>query len=68
MGGFDFAYWNNQLEGADGTAETSGLYYEYGIQFPSERKDGQTTYYNFSQDFDNDWNEDEQGWGTNNNN
>jgi len=45
MGVFDYTYWNNQLEGADGTGETSGLYFDYNMQFPSERLEGSTSYY-----------------------
>lgn len=50
MGVFDFTYWNNQLEGADGTGETSGLYFDYGQQFPSERIESTTEYYDTSID------------------
>lgn len=51
MGAFDFAYWNLQLEGDD---DREGLYDQYLTQFPSERIDGQTSYYNFSDDFPGD--------------
>ena len=49
MGGFDFAYWNAELEG---TGNKMGLYDQYLLQFPSERIDGDTTYYNISDDYD----------------
>jgi len=52
MGIFDYTYWNNLLEGADGTGETSGLYFDYTSQFPSERLDGSTTYYDTTGDTD----------------
>mgnify|MGYP003440638105 CR=1 FL=1 len=52
MGVFDFTYWNTQLEGADGTGETSGLYFDYGTQYPSERMDGSTSYYDTSGNMD----------------
>lgn len=48
MGAFDFAYWNLQLEGDD-THE--GLYDKYMNDYPSERIEAQTDYYNFSDDF-----------------
>jgi hypothetical protein len=51
MGAFDFAYWNLQLEGDDNTL---GLYDQYLMQFPSERIEGQTDYYNVSDDFPGD--------------
>jgi hypothetical protein len=47
MGGFDFNYWNLQLEG---NQNQEGLYDQYERQFPSERQEGQTTYYNFNDD------------------
>lgn len=52
MGVFDYTYWNTQLEGADGTGETSGLYFDYSLQFPSERLDGSTTYYDTTGNMD----------------
>jgi len=64
MGGFDFSYWNLQLEGNGNNIE--GLYDQYERQFPSERTEGQTDYYNFSDDF-NGLDEDELGWGTDTN-
>ena len=45
MGVFDYTYWNNMLEGADGTGENTGLYADYATKNPSERLDGSTTYY-----------------------
>lgn len=45
MGIFDYTYWNTQLEGADGTGENTGLYADYLAQFPSERLESTTTYY-----------------------
>jgi len=55
MGVFDYTYWNNMLEGADGTGENTGLYAEYATKNPSERIDGTTTYYRMSgNSFDND--------------
>ena len=51
MGIFDYTYWNTQLEGADGTGENTGLYADYLAQFPSERLESTTTYYDTS---DND--------------
>lgn len=63
LGMFDFEYWSIMLDG-DGD-KNDGLYSQYEDQFPSERREGQTTYYNFSSDFD-DYNDDESGWGTNN--
>jgi hypothetical protein len=48
MGGFDFTYWNLQLEG-DGRNQL-GLYEQYGNQYPSEREESQTDYYTFSSD------------------
>lgn len=69
MGGFDFAYWNLQLEGnLSQGGEQEGLYDQYERQFPSERKEGQINYYTFSQDLDYDYDDDESGWGTNNSN
>lgn len=60
MGGFDFTYWNLQLEGNE---NQEGLYDQYERQFPSERQEGQTDYYNFTDDF-GDLDNDELGWGT----
>jgi len=58
IGGFDFAYWNLQLEGND---NQEGLYDQYARQYPSEREEGQSNYYNFSDDeFEND---DYEGYG-----
>lgn len=51
MGIFDYTYWNTQLEGADGTGENTGLYADYLAQYPSERLESTTTYYDTS---DND--------------
>ncbi len=48
MGAYDFAYWNLQLEGDD---DREGLYDQYALQFPSERIEGQTDYYNITDDF-----------------
>ena len=48
MGVFDYTYWNNLLEGADGTGENTGLYADYLSQFPSERFEGSTEYYDTS--------------------
>jgi len=48
MGAFDFTYWNNLLEGEDGTGENTGLYADYLSQFPSERFEGTTQYYDTS--------------------
>lgn len=48
MGGFDFQYWNLQLEGNGNNIE--GLYDQYERQFPSERQEGQTNYYSFDSD------------------
>jgi len=45
MGVFDYTYWNNMLEGADGTGENTGLYADYLLQFPSERFESSTSYY-----------------------
>jgi len=64
MGGFDLQYWNLQLEGND---NQEGLYDQYERQFPSERQEGQTNYYTFSQDLDDEYDEDESGWGTDTN-
>jgi len=50
MGSWDYAYWNRELEG-DGQ-DKIGLYDQYLIQFPSERIDSQTSYYEISDDFD----------------
>lgn len=44
MGVFDFTYWENALEGEE------GLYAQYFAQFPSERIEGSTTYYDTSID------------------
>lgn len=63
MGGFDFTYWNLQLEGND---NQEGLYDQYERQFPSERQEGQTDYYNFTDDF-NGLDDDEYGRGTDTN-
>jgi hypothetical protein len=57
MGAFDFAYWNLQLEGDD---DHLGLYDQYLQQFPSERIEAQTDYYNVSDDY-----EDPDSTGTN---
>lgn len=62
LGMFDFEYWSIALDG-DGD-QNDGLYANYEAQFPSERREGQSTYYNFSDDFNGD--DDESGWGTNN--
>jgi hypothetical protein len=62
MGNFDYNYWNLMLEGND---NQEGLYDQYSRQFPSEREEGATTYYNFSST-DEVYDEDERGWGTNN--
>ncbi len=48
MGAFDFTYWNLQLEGND---KMEGLYDQYERLYPSERIDGQTDYYNVTDDF-----------------
>ena len=48
MGIFDYTYWNNMLEGEDGTGENTGLYADYLSQFPSERLEGSTEYYDTS--------------------
>ena len=53
MGAFDFAYWNNKLEGVKNDPDQPGLYDQYLIQFPSERIESETNYYNVSDDFDN---------------
>ena len=50
MGVVDFTYWNNLLEGADGTGENTGLYADYLSQFPSERMESSTTYYDTTED------------------
>ncbi len=51
MGAFDFKYWNEQLEGIPNDEDQPGLYKQYLEQFPSERIESQTDYYNFSDDF-----------------
>lgn len=48
LGGFDFQYWNLQLEGND---NVEGLYDQYERMYPSERIESQTDYYNVSDDF-----------------
>jgi hypothetical protein len=53
MGGFDFEYWNKQLEGTPNDPDDIGLYALYQAQFPSERIEAQTDYFNFSDDFGN---------------
>jgi len=66
MGGFDFTYWNNELEG---TQTKEGLYDQYERQYPSERREGQTDYWNFEDPFATmNAEDDESGWGTNNQN
>jgi len=50
MGIFDYTYWNNMLEGEDGTGENTGLYADYLSQFPSERIESTTEYYDTSID------------------
>ena len=49
MGAFDFTYWNLQLEGND---NQEGLYDQYERMYPSERIEGETDYYNVSDDYD----------------
>lgn len=49
MGAFDFAYWDKVLEGG---GDKLGLYDQYLQQFPSERVEGQTDYYNYADDMD----------------
>jgi len=64
MGAFDYNYWNNMLEG-DGTDNSDtreGLYDRYLRQFPSERLEGETMYYDTSSYDDYDWG-DSDGYG-----
>jgi len=52
MGQFDLSYWNRVLEGdnSDNGDRVEGLYDEYQRQFPSERIEGTTTYYDTTSD------------------
>lgn len=52
MGSFDFAYWDRMLEGVPGDPDQPGLYAQYLQQFPSERIESQTSYYNVNDDFE----------------
>lgn len=62
MGGFDFAFWDLQL---NGDSNQEGLYDQYERQFPSERQEGQTDYWNFRDPFDV-MEDSYEGYGTNN--
>jgi len=65
MGAFDFAYWDRVLEGSE---NTPGLYDQYLTQFPSERIEGETDYYNITDDFNNgEYDDNWPGYGTRDN-
>lgn len=56
MGSFDYNYWHTALEGEfsrRGQQIKEGLYDEYTRQYPSERIDGTTSYYDTGIDTDN---------------
>lgn len=52
MGMFDFTYWDRQLEGIPNDPDNPGLYAQYLQQFPSERIESQTDYYNVTDDYE----------------